>query len=87
MRLKEVALTKGFLNKMLPTMFALRKDRQFVGVMISNVDDLLYGNLSGHEKAMQEILDTFSVREIDSAPYKFRGKEVEYRSHSKGKHR
>ena len=46
MRLKEVAEDEGYvLNKILPTMFALRKDEKIVGVMISNVDDLLYGNL------------------------------------------
>jgi len=33
--------------------------------MTSNVDDLLYGSLPGHEKAMKEILDTVSVREIN----------------------
>ena len=56
-------------------MFSLRKDEKIVG--ISNVDDLLYGNLPGHEKkAIQEILDTFPVREINNAPFRFCGKEV-----------
>ena len=53
--------TRYVLNKILPTMFALRSDGQLVSVMTSNVDDLLYGSLPGHEKAMKEILDTFSV--------------------------
>ena len=77
LRLKEVVEHKGYvLNKILPTMFALRSDGKLVGVMTSNVDDLLYGSLQGHEKAMKEILDTFSVREINDAPFKFCGKEV-----------
>ena len=77
LRLKEVVEQKGYvLNKILPTMFALRSDGKLVSVMTSNVDDLLYGSLQGHEKAMKEILDTFSVREINDAPFKFCGKEV-----------
>jgi hypothetical protein len=57
-------------------MFALHSDGQLVSVMTSSVDDLLYGSLPGHEKAMKEILDTFSVREINDAPFKFCGKEI-----------
>ena len=44
--------------------------------MSSNVDDLLYGSLPGHENAMKKILDTFSVRERNFAPFRFCGKEV-----------
>ena len=33
-------------------------------------------HLPGHEKAIQGILDTFSVREINHVPFKFCGKEV-----------
>jgi len=78
LRLKEVALDNGYsLNKILPTMFSLRDtDNKLVGVMSSNVDDLLYGNLPGHEKQMNDILDTFSVRERNEAPFRFCGKEV-----------
>ena len=57
-------------------MSSLRKDEKIAGVMISNVDDLLYGTLSGHEKAIQEILDTFSAREINDALFKFCGMAV-----------
>ncbi len=44
--------------------------------MSSNVDDLLYGSLPGHEQAMNDILDTFSVRERNNAPFRFCGTEV-----------
>ena len=77
MRLKEVSESEGYtLNKILPTMSALRKDGKIGGVMTSNAADLLYGNLPGHEETIQEILDTFSVREINDAPFRFCGKEV-----------
>ena len=62
LRLKEVAESKGYVfNKILPTMSARRKDEKVVGVLISNLDDLLYGKLPGHEQAIQEAL---SVNQI-----------------------
>ena len=78
LRLKEVAIEKGYvLNKILPTLFALRdKNDSIAGVMSSNVDDLLYGSLPDFEGAMEGILDTFSVRERNVAPFRFCGKEV-----------
>ena len=78
LRLKDVTLEKGYtLNKILPTMFSLRDtDNKIAGVMYSNVDDLLHGNLPGHGTQMKEILDTFSVRERNEAPFRFCGKEV-----------
>ena len=78
LRLKEVAIEKGYvLNKILPTLFALRDSNDSIaGVMSSNVDDLLYGSLPDFEGAMEEILDTFSVRERNVAPFRFCGKEV-----------
>ena len=77
LRLKEVAEGAGYkLNKILPTMFALRDNEKIVGVMTSNVDDLLYGSLEGYEDSMKKILETFSVREINDAPFRFCGKEV-----------
>jgi hypothetical protein len=57
-------------------MFALRHEGTIVGVMTSNVDDLLYGSLPGSEGPMKDILDTFSVRERNMAPFRFCGKEV-----------
>ena len=57
-------------------MFTLRVEEKIVGVMSSNVDDLLYGNLPGYEGPMQRILDTFAVRESKEAPFRFCGKEV-----------
>jgi hypothetical protein len=75
--LQEVVLEKGYaLNKILPTMFSLRHEGKIVGVMSSNVDDLLYGSLPGHEESMDEILNTFAVRERQDAPFRFCGKEV-----------
>ena len=77
LRLKEVALDNGYsLNKILPTMFSLRDKDKIVGVLCTNVDDLLYGNIPGHEKAMEKILNTFSLRERNEAPFRFCGKEV-----------
>ncbi len=58
-------------------MFALRHEGKIVGTMSSNVDDLLYGSLPEHENAMNKILDTFSVRERNIAPFRFCGKEVQ----------
>ena len=58
-------------------MFSLRdSDNKIVAVMSSNVDDLLYGSKPGHEGAMEKVLDTFSVRERNEAPFRFCGKEV-----------
>ena len=77
LRLKEVVLEHGYsLNKILPTMFALRVDGKIVGVMSSNVDDLLYGCLPGHEHAMNDILDQFAVRDRSHTSFRFCGKEV-----------
>ena len=77
LRLQEVATAENFtVNKILPTMFTLRVEEKIVGVMSSNVDDLLYGNLPGYEGPMQRILDTFAVRESKEAPFRFCGKEV-----------
>ena len=56
-------------NQILPTMFALRdipssgSTGKIIGVMFSNVDDLLYGSCPGAEHQMKEILETFAVRE------------------------
>ena len=77
-QLKEVVISKGYkLNKILGTMFTLRdKDGHIVSVMSSNVDDLLYASKPGYEDAMNEVLKTFSVREVNNTPFRFCGKEV-----------
>ena len=60
LRLKEVALDNGYsLNKILPTMFSLRDKDKIVGVLCTNVDDLLYGNIPGHEEAMERYSTRF----------------------------
>ena len=77
LQLKEVVLENGYtLNKILPTMFALRVNDKIVGVMSSNVDDLLYGSHPEHEKAMEDILDRFAVRDRSETSFRFCGKEV-----------
>ena len=77
LRLKEVVLDAGYTsNQILPTMFTLVKDGQIVGVMSSNVDDLLHGELPGHESAMNKILETFAVRDQQVGEFRFCGKEV-----------
>jgi hypothetical protein len=78
LKLKEVALENNYtLNKILPTIFSfLNKDGKTAGVMCTNVDDLLYGNLPGHDENIKKILDTFSVRVQQEAPFRFCGKEV-----------
>ena len=63
LKLKEVVIEQGYtLNMILPTMFTLRKDGKIVSVLSSNVDDLLYGSLPGHDEAVQMILETFDVK-------------------------
>ena len=58
-------------------MFTLRDvDGRIVAVMSSNVDDLLFGSLPGHEEAIDKILNTFYVRERNETPFRFCGKEV-----------
>ena len=37
------------LNRILPRMFAFREEGKILGVMSSNVDDLLYVHPDGHE--------------------------------------
>ena len=78
LQLKEVVLSKGYrLNKILPSMFTLRtKDDKIVSVLSSNVDDLLYASEPGHEDAINAVLETFSVREVNETPFRFCGKEV-----------
>ena len=44
--------------------------------MSSNVDDLLHGELPGHEGVMKDILDAFAVREENEGEFRFCGKEV-----------
>ncbi len=56
-------------------MLALRVNDKIVGVMSSNVDDLLYGSLPGHDMAMEDILDRFAVRDRSETPFRFCGKE------------
>ena len=77
LKLKDEMLARGYeLNNILPTMFVLRDADKIVGVMSSNVDDLLYGHLEGYEDKMNDVLDSFSVRERQEAPFRFCGKEV-----------
>ena len=75
LRLKEVVLSKGS-NQILPTMFTLRKEGKIIGVMSSNVDDLLYGSLPEAENMMKGILETFAVREHNEGEFRFCGTEV-----------
>ena len=75
LKLKEVVLSKGCsLNQILPTMFTLRKDKKIMGVMSSNVDDLLYGSLPEAEHEMKEIIEAFAVREKSEGQFRFCGK-------------
>ena len=77
-QLKDVVLENGYtLNTILPTVFTLREKGKIVGVMSSNVDDLLFGSKPEHEHVMDKILDKFSVRERNLPPFRFCGKEVE----------
>jgi hypothetical protein len=75
-KLKEVVLSKGYtLNNILPTMFTIRKEGRIVGVMSSDVDDLLYGNLPEDDEKMQEILEDFKVREQQEGEVRSTGKK------------
>ena len=76
--MKEVVLEKGYsLNKILPTKFALRHEGKIVGVMSSNVNVLVHGELPGFEKQMKDILDVFRIREEQECNFRFCGKEVQ----------
>jgi hypothetical protein len=78
LKLKEVILEQGYsLNQILPTMFTLRKEGKIIGVLSSNVDDILHGETEEGEQAVQKILDTFAVREQQEGSFRFCGKEVE----------
>ena len=57
-------------------MFTLRKEGKIIGVMSSNVDDLLYGSLPEAENMMKDILETFAVQEHNEGEFRFCGKEV-----------
>ena len=65
------------LNRILPTLFAFRDSNEnIVGMMTSNVDDLLFG-VTGHaEKAIMKVLEGFNVREVQEGKFRFSGKEV-----------
>ena len=69
---------EGFtLNRILPTLFAFRdNDDKIVGMMTSNVDDLLFGVTGPAEEAMRRVLKGFNVREVQEKSFRFCGKEV-----------
>jgi len=78
LRLSEDMCREGFtLNRILPTLFAFRdSDENIVGMMTSNVDDLLFGVTGQAEKAMKKVLEGFNVREAQERNFRFCGKEV-----------
>jgi hypothetical protein len=78
LRLKEDMIRAGFaLNRILPTLFAFRDENDnIVGMMTSNVDDLLFGVTGPAEAAMKKVLEGFNVREIQEGTFRFCGKEV-----------
>ena len=63
------------MNRILPTLFAFRdSDENIVGMMTSNVDDLLFGVTGQAEKAMKKVLEGFNVRETQEREFRFCGK-------------
>ena len=58
LRLKEVVLENGLkLNNIMPTLFCLRdKDNKIIGMMTTNVDDLLYAYTPEGEEELKAIL-------------------------------
>ena len=78
LRLKEDMCKEGFtLNRILPTLFAFRDSNEnIVGMMTSNVDDLLFGATGKAEEAMMKVLEGFNVREVQERKFRFCGKEV-----------
>ena len=78
MRLSEDMCKEGFtLNRILPTLFAFRDiNDNIVGMMTSNVDDLLFGVTGPAEEAMRKVLEGFNVREAQERNFRFCGKEV-----------
>jgi hypothetical protein len=78
LRLSDDMRREGFkLNRILPTLFAFRdSDENIVGMMTSNVDDLLFGVTGPAEKAMMKVLEGFNVREAQEGQFRFCGKEI-----------
>ena len=63
LKLREVVLAQGYtLNQVLPTAFTLRAGGRIIGVVSSNADDLIYGNLPEAEDEIEQILKTFPIR-------------------------
>eukprot|EP00973_Karenia_brevis_P073451 10205037-Karenia_brevis.AAC.1 len=62
LRLTEVVTELSFkLNHILPTLFSVRDNEdKLIGIMTTNVDDLLYGCLSEAESTFKKILDSFN---------------------------
>jgi hypothetical protein len=78
LRLKEDMLQAGYsLNKILPTLFAFRDcNDHIVGMMASNVDDLLFAASGDAEKAIYKVLKGFNVDKVQEGEFRFCGKEV-----------
>ena len=78
LRLKEHMCYVGFtLNRILPTLFAFRDSNEnIVGMMTSNVDDLLFGVTGQAENAILKVLEGFNVREVQEGKFRFCGKEI-----------
>ena len=61
------------MNRILPTLFAFRdSDENIVGMMTSNVDDLLFGVTGQAEEAMRKVLEGFSVQEAQERDFRWR---------------
>ena len=81
LKLKEVAENHGFkLNRILPTLFSLRdNENKMIGIMTSNVDDLLYGCHEEAEPIVEKMMEEFTVGETAEKDFRFCGKEVAQR--------
>ncbi len=71
LKLSEKVQKEGYtLNRILPAMFSLTdSNKKIVGVMSTNVDDLLHGNLPEADGPVGRILEEFSVREQNETIY------------------
>ena len=67
LKLKEVVIENGLkLNNIMPTLFSLRdKNDKIIGMLTTNVDDLLYSYKPEGEEAFKAILEAFKVRAQD----------------------
>ena len=82
LELRDQLIHAGYvLNQILPALFSLRNyEGKMIGIMSTNVDDLLYGCLDEGEPYIRAVLDKFPFGKEESGEFRFCGKEVKQRA-------